>query len=93
MMAMHFLLKMSFKIDDIFVACYSFNYVLINQKQNHKQNKMPFIIGLDSDSIHQIDRKLLAVRICRFYRMCFLHIRNAIDFLFLAQFILSSPFK
>lgn len=48
---------------------------------------MPFIIGLDSDSIHQIDRKLLAVRICRFYRMCFLHIRNAIDLLLLAQFI------
>lgn len=48
------------------MTCCSFNHVLINQKQNHKQTKIPFIIGLDSDSIHQIDRKLLAVKVCRF---------------------------
>lgn len=39
MMPMHFLLKISFKIDYIFVACYSFNYVLINHKQNYKINQ------------------------------------------------------
>lgn len=49
---------------------------------------MPFILGLDFDSIHQIDRKLLAVKVCRFYRVCFLHIRNAIDFLLFSQFII-----